>query len=284
MMPVFESTYARLTAVYPGLRVHAGPPRAGDGWTRSADLVDGGSALEALIAVDAERGMRDHGVPLRPDVAASFCLHRYAWRVCLLMSLPWFLDRRVPHLPVQAVSVNGPAGHASADIRTFSCLPDDPAAGRPEARVAADEAALRHALRQAAAEHLGPVLNAFRPRLRRGPHALWSMATDALVEGLWHIGGLLDQERRAAADLTALLPGRTAPFTGGAAFRDEPQSCGAPQETGNRGELRGSGEGVPGPTRTRLSCCLYYTLPHGRTCATCPRRCPADDIEPLAAS
>jgi FhuF 2Fe-2S C-terminal domain len=263
-MPAFDSAYARLTAAYPGLRVHGGRPRAGDGWTRSADLAADPGALEALIAVEAAQGLHDHGVPLRPDVAASFCLHRYAWRVCLLMSLPWFLERRVPRLPVERVSVNGRAGRVSADIRAFTCLPGDPAAGLPEARVVADEEELRAELRSAVAEHLAPVLAAFRPRLRRGPHGLWAMATDALVEGLWLVGERLGQERRAVAELGALLPGGPRPFPRGAEFRPAP--------------------GTGAPTRTRLSCCLFYTLGPATMCATCPRGDTDDRWEPLAAS
>jgi FhuF 2Fe-2S C-terminal domain len=263
-MPAFDSVYARLTAAYPALRVHGGRPRTGDGWAGSAELAAGGPALDALIAAEAAQGLREHGVPLRPEVAASFCLHRYAWRVCLLMSLPWFLERRVPRLPVERVSVNGRAGRVSADIRAFACLPGDPAASLPEAWTVADEEALRGALRAAVAEHLEPVLAAFRPRLRRGPHGLWAMATDALVEGLWHVGGRLGQERRAVAELGALLPGGVRPFRGGAQF------CPA------------AGTGCP--TRTRSSCCLYYTLGPGRICATCPRGGADDRWEPLAAS
>jgi hypothetical protein len=263
-MPAFDSVYARLTAAYPGLRVHGGRPRTGDGWICAVDLTAGGPALDALIAAEAVRGLCEHGRPLRPEVAASFCLHRYAWRVCLLMSLPWFLARRVPRLPVERVSVNSRAGRVSADIRAFACLPGDPAARLPEAEPVADEEGLRGALRAAVAEHLEPVLAAFRPRLRRGPHGMWAMATDALVEGLWYVGASLGQERRAVAELGALLPGGLRPFRGGADFRTAP--------------------GTGCPTRTRSSCCLAYTLGPGRVCATCPRGGADERWEPLAAS
>ncbi len=79
--------------------------------------------------------------------------------------------------------------------------------------------ALRAELRAAVAEHAGPVLDGFRPLLRRGPHALWGMVTDEITEGLWYVGRLLGQEERAVAELAALLPGGTAPYAGAADFR-----------------------------------------------------------------
>ncbi|MGA5700418.1 (2Fe-2S)-binding protein [Peterkaempfera bronchialis] len=249
--------YRRLAQVFPGLRVELAAARSGNGWTRVADLVGDPAVLGELIAAEEARGLAEYGEPLRPDVAASFCLHRYAWPVCLLFSLPWFLERRVPRLPVAAVSVNRDAGRMTAAVESFACLPDDPAAGLPGARVVADEAALRAELLAAVAEHLEPVLTAFRPRLRRGPRTLWGMATDELVEGLWYLGSLLGEEERAAAELSALLPGSTPPFAGGADFRHLDQGP-------DRAPMR---------TRTRVSCCLYYTVRPAEVCFSCPRNC-----------
>ncbi|MFJ6214093.1 (2Fe-2S)-binding protein [Streptomyces sp. NPDC092296] len=251
------AAYARLAEVFPALRVEQGAPRSGGDWVTVADLVRDPAALRRLIAVEEARGPAEYGQPLRPDVAASFALHRYAWPVCLLFSLPWFLERRVPRLPVDAVSMNRPAGMLTAEPVTFACLPDDPAAGLPHARVVPDEAALRRELLAAVAEHLEPLLAVFRPQLRRGPRTLWGMATDELVEGLWYLGSLLGEEERAAAELTELLPGTTPPFAGRAGFR--PLDQGPGQE--------------PIRTRTRVSCCLFYTVRPAEACFSCPRTC-----------
>ncbi|MEU8685367.1 (2Fe-2S)-binding protein [Streptomyces sp. NPDC048611] len=263
--PVAES-YARLSEVFPGLQVttwHTAPP-SGDGWVCAAGLAAGGEALDAFLAWDDAQIVRDHGRSARPDVVASFALHRYAWPACLLITLPWFLHRRVPHLPVQDVSVRREPLRMAVRLSAFACLPDDPAAALPGARVVPDEEALRAEVRAAVAAHLGPVLDGFRTRVRRGPRALWGMASDEIVEGLWYVAQLLGEEPRARIALERLLPGATAPYVGGAAFR----------------ELTGPG-GEALPTRDRASCCMYYTLRPEDTCVTCPRTRDEDRVRRL---
>jgi hypothetical protein len=258
--------YARLAEVFPGLRVTEEAPRAGGGWVTASELTAGGPALDSFLARDTARMVRDYGPRARPDVVAGFGLHRYAWPACLLITVPWFLRRRVPRVPVGRVSFQRAVGRMTARINEFACLPGDPAAVLPEARVVPDEAALRAEVREAVAEHLTPVLDGFGPRMQRGPRALWGLATDEIVEGLWHVGRLLGEERRARAELEQLLPGAVAPYTGKAGFR----------------ELAGpNGESLP--TRDRASCCLFYTLRPEDTCVTCPRTCDADRIARLAA-
>ncbi|TRV79745.1 (2Fe-2S)-binding protein [Streptomyces sp. 130] len=265
--PVADA-YARLTEVFPGLRAEilADGERApgGPGWVGAHELAAGGEALDTFLAFDAEQVRRDYGQEGRPDVIASFGLHRYAWPACLLVTVPWFLHRRVPRVPVEDVSFQRALGHLTLRVREFACLPDDPAAGLPGARVVADEAALRSEVLAAVAEHLGPVLDGFRPRMRRGKRALWGMATDEIVEGLWYVAHLLGEERRAMTELEALLPGATAPYVGTAGFREL---------TGPNGESL--------PTRDRASCCLFYTLRPEDTCVTCPRTCDEERVRKL---
>ncbi|WP_181768737.1 (2Fe-2S)-binding protein [Streptomyces albidus (ex Kaewkla and Franco 2022)] len=263
--------YTRLTEVFPGLSVReAGPGGAlceGPGWVRAALLAEGGQALDSFLAHDEEQVVRDYETQPRPDVVASFGLHRYAWPVCLLVTLPWFLHRRVPRLPVEAVSVQRTLGELSVRIDEFACLPGDPAEHSPQARVVADEEALRAEVRAALAEHLTPVLEGFRSRMRRGPRALWGMATDEITEGLWYLGHLLGEEKRAMHEAGLLLPGGTAPYLQGASFREL---------AGPQGDLL--------PTRDRASCCLFYTLRPEDTCVTCPRTCDAERIARLSPS
>ncbi|GAA3377166.1 (2Fe-2S)-binding protein [Streptomyces sannanensis] len=263
--PMADS-YARLTEVFPGLRVtelaagEAAP--GGDGWVAMADLAAGGSALDTYLARDGAQVLRDYGQRGRPDVIAGFGLHRYAWPACLLFTVPWFLHRRVPRLPVGDVFLQRAHGRMAVRIRTFTCLPGDPAAALPEAVVVPDEEALRAELRAAVAEHLAPLLDAFRPRMRRGWRAVWGMATDETVESLWRIARLLGEERRALRELELLLPGAMKPYTGAPGFR----------------ELAGP-HGEPLPTRDRFTCCLFYTLRPDDTCITCPRTCDADRVK-----
>ncbi|WP_326700721.1 (2Fe-2S)-binding protein [Streptomyces sp. NBC_01754] len=260
--------YARLTEVFAGLRAEVladgTAPPSGDGWVGAAELAAGGEALDTFLAFDEAQVLRDYGTRARPDVVASFGLHRYAWPACLLVTLPWFLDRRVPRIPVEGVSFHRALGRLTVRVPEFSCLPDDPAAGLPGARVVADEAALRSEVLAAVAEHIEPVLDGFRPRMRRGKRALWGMATDEVVEGLWYIAHLLGAERRAMTELELLLPGTTRPYVGTAGFR----------------ELTGP-DGESLPTRDRASCCLFYTLRPEDTCVTCPRTCDAERVRKL---
>jgi hypothetical protein len=279
-MPVPRSAvadaYARLTEVFPGLAVtELGPgepaPRGG-GWVAAASLAEGGTALAEFLAWDDAQVLRDYGLKARPDVVASFGLHRYTWPACLLITVPWFLHRRVPRLPVTHVSFDRTApglslGRVAVRTEGFACLPGDPAAALPGARVVAGEEALRAEVRAAVAEHLEPVLAGFGPRMRRRGRALWGMATDEIVEGLWYVAHLLGEEERARHELELLLPGATRPYVGAAAFR----------------ELTGP-DGEPLRTRDRASCCMFYTVRPEDTCATCPRTCDADRVGRLAAA
>jgi len=227
----------------------------------------GGAALDEFLAWDAAQVRRDYGTEARPDVVASFGLHRYAWPACLLVTLPWFTHRRVPRIPVEDVSFHRGLGHLTLRVSEFACLPDDPAATRPGARIVQDEAALRTEVLDAVAQHIGPVLDGFQPRMRRGKRALWGMATDEIVEGLWYVAHLLGEESRAMRELELLLPGTTKPYVGTAGFREL---------TGPDGEAL--------PTRDRASCCMFYTLRPEDTCVTCPRTCDADRIRKLTAA
>ncbi|UIR21224.1 (2Fe-2S)-binding protein [Streptomyces spinosirectus] len=268
--------YTRLTEAFPALGItelgaEDPTPRSG-GWITTASLAEGGTALDAFLEWDDAQVRRDYGTRARPDVVASFGLHRYAWPACLLITVPWFLQRRVPRLPVARVSYDRtapglPMGRMAVRPAGLACLPGDPAAALPGAYVVADEEALRTQVRSAVAEHLEPVLAAFGPRMRRRGRALWGMATDEIVEGLWYVAHLLGEERRAMRELEALLPGATEPYAGSAAFREL---------TGPDGEtppVPDKAWGDPGLTRDRTSCCMFYTVRPEDTCATCPRTC-----------
>ncbi|MGW5045263.1 (2Fe-2S)-binding protein [Streptomyces griseoluteus] len=265
------AAYARLGEVFPGLTVTvmedpAHPLPAGEGWVTADGLAAGGAQLDSFLAWDDAQVLRDHGRRARPDVVAGFGLHRYAWPACLLITVPWFLHRRVPRLPAAHVAYHRTEGRMTVRPGTFACLPDDPAAGLPEAVVVADEEALRAEVRTAVAEHLEPVLGGFGPRMRRRGRALWGMATDEIVEGLWYLASLFGEgeERRAMRELELLLPGTTRPYAGSAAFR----------------ELTGP-DGAPVATRDRVSCCMFYTLRPEDTCVTCPRTCDSDRVARL---
>ncbi|MFC5959230.1 (2Fe-2S)-binding protein [Streptomyces pratens] len=269
--------YARLADAFPALAVtelaaDEETPRGG-AWVSADALAEGenGSALDAFLSWDDSQVLRDYGQQARPDVVASFGLHRYAWPACLLITVPWFLHRRVPRYPVTHVSFDRSAagfavGRMAVRPESFACLPDDPAAALPGARVVVDEEALRAEVRASVAEHLEPVLAGFGPRMRRRGRALWGMATDEVVESLRYIGQLLGEEERALRELELLLPGATNPYVGAAGFRPV---------TGPGGEAT--------HTRDRISCCMFYTLRPDDICANCPRTCGAGKASGRAA-
>jgi hypothetical protein len=259
-----SAAYATVSSALGYLRITEEAPAdgaAGDGWLRGSDLVEDEAVLDAVIAASAEETLAAYGQQGRDDVEAGLALHQYAWPVTLLFSMPHFLLRRVPRFGPGDVAFHLGEGRITVRTDGFSCLPDDPAAGLPQARTVDGEEALRAELRAAVAEHLGPVLEAFRPRMRRRHRGMWGMATDELAGGLWHLGKLLGEEQRARHEAELLLPGRTAPYAGGAGFRTL---------TGARGERL--------PTRDRVSCCLFYTLRPEDTCLTCPRTCDSERI------
>ncbi|WP_180303801.1 (2Fe-2S)-binding protein [Streptomyces sp. JV178] len=266
------AAYARLTEVLPMMSVTelslADPLPEGEGWVRAAGLAAGGAELDGFLAWDEDQILRDHGREGRPDVVATFGLHRYSWYACLLFTVPWFLERRVPRFPAEHVAFQRDRSQLAVRGETFSCLPGDPAATAPGARTVPDEEALRAEVRAAVAEHMEPVLGGFGPRIRRRGRALWGMATDEVVEGIWYIAELLgpDERERCRRELELLLPGATRPYVGTAGFR----------------ELAGPG-GEPLSTRDRASCCMYYTLAPEDICATCPRTCEAERIAKLTA-
>ncbi|MFB7670083.1 (2Fe-2S)-binding protein [Kitasatospora purpeofusca] len=281
------AAYRRLGQVLPALRVRCAPPRSGRGWLAGADLVARPAALRELISHDARQGLARYGRPLRPDVAAGIGLHRFVWPVALLFTLPWFLERRVPLLVPGDIALRRRTGELTVRPGAFLCLPDDPAAPGtaalpaavlpatapppPGARTVPDEAALAAGLRSALADFLTPVLDAFRPEVRRGPRTLWAMATDAVVEGLWYAGGLLGEEERARTELAALfapgVSGASGP-TGPRAARPAPE-C-APFTPGAGFTAPASG-GSERSDRCRASCCLVYTARAEAMCAGCPR-------------
>ena len=263
------STYHRLNALCPTL--NAGIMAAGSllapGWIEGVAIPANTQALNAFLDAEAARIEARHGHTARPDVVATKALHGYLWAVCLLMSGPWYLQRRVPQVRPADIRVELATGRLGIVPGEFVCLPDDPASNLPGVRTLPHEEALRAELRRTVADHAQALLTALGPRLRRGPRALWGMVGDDLVSGIWHLGRALGQEEQAARQATELLPGPLAPFPGGADFRKLTDAAGGSQLT-----------------RTRLGCCLHYTIRPAEACATCPRVCDAERLRMAAAS
>ncbi|MFC8126978.1 (2Fe-2S)-binding protein [Streptomyces sp. NPDC057302] len=263
---LLATTYRRLAAHCESLAVTVAQPgsTAGQGWLTGAELTARQDALDAFVGAEAARIRAGHDHSPRPDVAASRALHGYLWSVSLLMSGAWYLERRVPRIRPQDVRVHVETGAFEIVPGSFTCFPDDPAAGLPGTRVLPDEESLRAELRAAVVAHMRPLLTALGPQLRRRQRALWGMAGDDLISGIWYLGRMLGQEDEALRAVDALLPGPVEPFPGGADFR---------HLTTRDGERH--------PTRTRLGCCLYYTIRPAEACGTCPRVCDGERLRRL---
>lgn len=266
------ASYARLGAVPGDMDVRVAEP-AGDersrgyGWVTGEQLSRDGGRRAALIDAEGEHARSQLGLDPRRDVAATWVFQHYLWAVGALLCWPMLLDRRVPRVSPADVALHMPFdGRISVVVAptAFDCLPDDPDADDPGARVAATRDALYAAARESARAHMAPLTEAFGAELRRGSWALWGTVTDQLVGGLWYLGTLLGDEERGVAEAQALLPGGTPPFAGSADF----------------GRLELPGGSVP--TRRRLSCCLLYTVAPDAVCATCPRLRDAERATRLA--
>lgn len=263
---LLASAYQQLAALCPSLHVDIAEPGspAAQGWADGAELALRPEFLDAFLDAEARSIQDRHAHTARRDVVASRALHDYLWSVSLLMSGPWYLERRVPRIRPGDVRISLTTGAYGIVPGGFACLPDDPAAELPGARMLPHEEALRAELRAAVADHVRPLLAAIGPRLRRGPRALWGMVGDDLVSGIWYLGRMLGQEQQAVRAAGELLPGPVPPFPGGAGFR---------QLTGREGQSY--------TTRTRLGCCLYYTIRPAEACGTCPRTCDTERLRRL---
>ncbi|MFF2023209.1 (2Fe-2S)-binding protein [Streptomyces sp. NPDC058171] len=260
---LLAATYRRLAAACPALDVTCAEPSssAGQGWIDGAELACREDFLNAWLEGHAARIRTRYAHEPRPDVVASRALHAYLWSAAVLISGPWYLERRVPRVSPRDLRISRTSEAYEIVPASFSCLPDDPAAGLPGVRVLPHEEALRAELRAAVADHVRPLLAATGPRVRRGPRALWGMVGDDLVSAVWYLGRMHGDEARGVREAEELLPGAVSPYPGGAAFRT--------LTTRN---------GREHPTRTRLGCCLYYAIRPAEACATCPRTGDAERV------
>ncbi|MGX2998782.1 (2Fe-2S)-binding protein [Streptomyces sp. JNUCC 64] len=259
---LLTSAYRRLAEACPALDVTpVGPSAAGQGWYDGAELACREDFLNAWLTGHADRIRARYDHEPRPDVVASRALHDYLWTAAVLIAGPWYLERRVPRVRPRDLRISRTSDTYEIVPAAFSCLPDDPAAALPGARVLPHGDALRAEVRAALADHVRPLLAAIGPRLRRGPRALWGMVSDDLVSAVWYVGRTHGDEARGVREAERLLPGSLPPYPGGAAFR-----------------TLTTRDGREHTTRTRVGCCLYYTIRPAEACSTCPRTGDAERV------
>ncbi|MBP2475189.1 hypothetical protein JOF53_004061 [Crossiella equi] len=194
-----------------------------------------------------------------PDrTSAGYILHWYLQVPAYLGAFLFHTSRRVPWLRPEdlafRLSDERPHPNGLALLRPgFLCLPEDPAAGTPEATVVKDEAALAEVLLARYAAHATRFITAYGPTVRLGRHQLWGAATDALDSALWNVGKVLGDEGAGVAEAALVLAEKFAPLTSATTLY--------PVHDGERAVW----------TRRRESCCFHFALEGQSACTTCPR-------------
>ncbi|HEY0449115.1 (2Fe-2S)-binding protein [Actinophytocola sp.] len=239
-------------------QLRMGLPADSTGWVNCGQLLSDTAGFAAWRTGLADWLLERYGdAPER--TTAGYIMTWYLGVPGYVAALLFHHERRVPSLRPEhlAFRTARPRPHpdsiAVLDPR-FVCLPDDPAAGTPEATVVPDERALAAVLRGRFTAHAARFIAAFSPSVRFGRHTLWAAATDALDDSMLLAGRYGGDEGAGVDDAALLLPAHLPPLTSASTTR--------PAELDRW-------------TRRRESCCFHYLLESGKgPCSTCPRVLP----------
>jgi hypothetical protein len=251
---------ARAASRQARVSLRVGEPADSDNWVNCASLLSDTGLFDEWRASLADWLVDRYGeAPER--TTAGYVMVWYLSVPGYLAALMFHHERRVPSLRPEHLSFRTarprphPDSIAVLDGR-FVCLPDDPAAGTPDATVVPDERTLAAVLRGRFTAHAARFVSAFGPTVRFGRHTLWAAATDALDDAMLLAGRYGGDEAAGVVDGALLLPARYAPLTSASTMRPVPDS---------HTEW----------TRRRESCCFHYLLECGKgPCSTCPRVLP----------
>lgn len=233
-----------LAGLRPPLSARLGDDPPGDGWLDCAGAARDERVLDGLL--------EDVGAVYdtdRRDIMGTRVIEIWTWMVAAPAAATLLTARRLPDLRAANVLID-PTLYAVALRRpTVAVLPGDPAAGHPDARVVADEAALAAELNRALADaHLAPLVATLNRMTRRPARALWRSAADRVADAFLYAGEQLGRVDEAHALAVASLRDAPAPLRA----RVERRVCG--------------GE----PMHVRDGCCLYWRTPSGERCVNCP--------------
>ena len=237
------------------IAVRSGMP-ADPGWVTCASFLATPDAFGRWRAALA-RWLRSEYADSPDQTTAGYVMTWYLTVPAYVGTLLFHYERRVPSLrPADlAFRMAYPRPHPEAIAVLspgFACLPDDPAAGTPDAVVVPDEAALAGLLRGRFIEHARRFIDVFGPQARFGRRTLWAAATDALDSSLWQAGRYGGDESAGVLDAALVLGSGDKPLTSGSTLRPS----------------------ADGWTRRRESCCFHFLLENGEgACETCPRLC-----------
>lgn len=230
-----------------------------DGWVTCAEMLSDQAKLRRWIDRTGISLLNDYGHGPR-RTAAAYVMAWYLSVPAFVAGMLFHHERRVPslrphHLAFRLGPLRPDPVGTSLLCSRFTCLPDDPAAGTPNANVVLDERTLAAVLRGRFAAHATRFVTTFGPIGRIDRRTLWGAATDALDNALLLAGRGHGDEDAGVMDATLVFPSVFPPFTTASTVR--------PNATGT------------GWIRRKESCCYHYLLPTGQgQCDSCPRVLP----------
>lgn len=246
--PLLE-TIERVRAALPYVGVAYHP--VGDALPSAAAVVNDPQAVEAML--EQVRGLYRMG---DRQIAASFLVLSYFWNLAVGSCACFLLDRRVPDLSSDVVSVDLQQGVVFHSGR-FWVLPDDPAADHPDADVVDDLDSLRAFLiRPMVTQHAEPLFATLRSVAPYGIPAMRANFTDRLASVILWLAEELGTPDVARQEVPAVVE------------LANPKS--------RSGYVAIEHEGRCKLFLHRGGCCLNYRLPGAEKCDTCSLR-PVDE-------
>jgi hypothetical protein len=241
-----------------------GPPSSG--WLRCSDV---DAAVIADWEGQAEAGHLSRFGRTHPMTSTGYVLGWYADIAPSVGAMCFLLDRRVPRLDRPALAFRRadegyPDAVAVLDPR-FWCLPQDPAAGHPDATVVTDEQALGAILRVEVRRHADDFLATYQPAARLPRRNLLGAFFDGLDCGFWLSEHGPASREGVVTTARLVLPGSTMEFP-------DPSRYYVAVDQARREHL----------TRRRVSCCHYYKVGTDGACTSCPRTTDAERLRRLA--
>lgn len=253
------------------IEAHADIGVVEEGWLKAAAFCDPQSTvLDQALARQAKNYPH-----MDARTRGAYFIGEYSWYAPLAAIAAYLVTARVPDFAPDnvALRVRNYIWHAGEhsgesqrlDVRylsgRFACLPDDPAADHPDARVLPNADALRESLRTTLEAHLAPLIERVYAQTKLSRHAQWMLVADACAALFLHIGQALGDEAHAKAEGIAFVKAPGSPMSGGKTsyislqFLDYCESF-----------------------RVRGGCCRYYTVSETDKdyCPTCVLRKPED--------
>lgn len=237
-------------------------PEDSAGWVNCAALLSAPAGFDRW-RFELAGWLHDRYGEAPERTTAGYVMSWYLSVPAYLAALLFHHERRVPSLRPEhlAFRTARPRPHPDSIAVLdpgFFCLPDDPAAGTPDATVVPDERVLAAVLRGRFTAHATRFVAAFGETVRFGRHTLWAAATDALDNAMWLAGRYGGDEAAGVLDAGLLLPDRIGPLTSASTLHPVADEQGRTRWT-----------------RRRESCCFHYLMDAGQgVCETCPRVCP----------